>query len=229
MPLDTDKSSSVTDAINTRITTRAFLDKPVPKDVLRKLFETAQRSPSGGNLQPWRVHVLTGERLNSFRKAAVTAAMGGGVEEPTYRAYPSPLWEPHRTWRYKLGEDMYALLGIGKEDKFGRLGQMMKNMEFFGAPVGIIITTDSRMEAPQHMDIGIYLQSLMLLAREAGLHTAPQGWWRNWPETVAAHIDIPEGEEILVGMSLGYGDPAAPVNDLYTDRAEFESRVHFIE
>lgn len=229
MKFTTDKSPSVTDALKTRITARAFLDKPVPKDVLRQLFETAQRSPSGGNLQPWHVHVMTGEKLESFRTAAVKAAMGGLQEEPTHPAYPSPLWEPHRSWRYKLGEDMYALLGIDKDDKFGRMGQLMKNMEFFGAPVGVIITTDKRMEAPQHMDIGIYLQSLMLLAREAGLHTAPQGWWRNWPETVAAHIDIPEDEEILVGLSLGYGDPEANVNNLYSDRADLADRVQFIE
>jgi len=229
MSLNTDKSTSVTDALNTRITARAFLDKPVPKNVLRQIFETAQRSPSGGNLQPWRVHVITEPKLDKFRKEAVAAAMGGKKEDPTHPAYPAPLWEPHRSWRYKLGEDMYALLGIEKDDKAGRIGQFMKNMEFFGAPVGVIITVDKRMEAPQHMDIGIYLQSLMLLAREAGLHTAPQGWWRNWPETVAEHIDIPEGEEILVGMSLGYGDPDQAINDLYADRADLETRVHFIE
>ena len=228
MVIHTDKAASVTEAIMTRITTRSFLEKQVPEQVLRGIFETARRTPSGGNLQPWNVIVMTGEKLDRFRASCLEAPLLGRKEEPTHRAYPSPLWEPHRSWRYKLGEDMYALIGLDKVDKAGRIKQFMKNMEFFGAPVGMIVTGDTRLEMPQYMDVGIYLQSLMLLAREAGLHTAPQGWWRQWPGAVAEALDIPEGHEILVGMSMGYADPDAPLNDLYSDRAELEERVTFL-
>jgi len=117
MAINTDKSPSVTDALNTRITARDFLDTPVPDDVLKQLLNTAQRSPSGGNLQPWHVHVMTGDKLESFKKDAIANTASGKLEEPTHPAYPSPLWEPHRSWRYKLGEDMYGLLGIEKENK----------------------------------------------------------------------------------------------------------------
>jgi len=227
MLLNTNPAASVTDAINTRITVRDFLNTPVPQDILRQLFETAQRSPSGGNLQPWKVHVLMGEKLEAFRKDALGRAQSGVRDEPTYRAYPSPLWEPQRTWRYKLGEDMYALLGIERENKMGRLMWLMQNIKFFEAPVGIIITGDKRLEMPQYMDVGIYVQSLMLLAREAGLHTAPQGWWRNWPGVCADHLNIPDEEEVLVGMSLGYGNPDAPVNNLYADRADIHDVIQF--
>jgi len=173
MPLNTDKSLSVTDALNTRITCRDFLDTPVPEDVLMRVLNMAMRSPSGGNLQPWKLHVMTGETLAEFKKRAAERTLAGKLEEPTYAAYPSPLWEPHRSWRYKLGEDMYGKIGIPRENKMGRIVWMAQNAKFFDAPVGIIITGDKRLDMPQHMDIGILLQSIMLLAREEGLHTAP--------------------------------------------------------
>ena len=227
MSLNTDKSASVTEALNTRITVRQFLDAPVPDDVLTTLLSTALRAPSGGNLQPWKIHVMTGDTLKNFTNEAVEITLAGKMEEPTHPAYPSPLWEPQRSWRYKLGEDMYALLGIPRENKMGRLAWFAQNAKFFEAPVGIIITGDKRLNMPQHMDIGIFIQSLMLLAREAGLHTAPQGWWRNWPSVCHKYLDIAETDEVLVGMSLGYGDPEANVNDLYADRAELDEVTTF--
>ena len=227
MSLNTDKSPSVTEALNTRITVRQFLDKAVPDDVLNTLLTTALRSPSGGNLQPWKIHVMTGDTLANFKKEAVEITLSGKTEEPTYPAYPSPLWEPQRSWRYKLGEDMYAKLGIPRENKMGRLVWFAQNAKFFEAPVGIIITGDKRLDMPQHMDIGIFIQSLMLLAREAGLHTAPQGWWRNWTSVCHKYLDIAETDEVLVGMSLGYGDPAANVNNLYADRADLAEVTTF--
>ena len=227
MSLNTDKSPSVTEALNTRITVRQFLDKAVPDDVLNTLLTTALRSPSGGNLQPWKIHVMTGNTLANFKKEAVEITLSGKTEEPTYAAYPSPLWEPQRSWRYKLGEDMYAKLGIPRENKMGRLVWFAQNAKFFEAPVGIIITGDKRLDMPQHMDIGIFIQSLMLLAREAGLHTAPQGWWRNWTSVCHKYLDIAETDEVLVGMSLGYGDPSANVNNLYADRASLDEVTTF--
>ncbi len=227
MPLNTENAASVTDAMMTRITVRDFLDKPVPDDVLNRILKTALRAPSGGNLQPWNIHVMTGDFLAKFKATAAEKTLSGQIEEPTYRAYPSPLWEPQRSWRYKLGEDMYALLGIPRDNKMGRLVWLAQNSKFFEAPVGIIVTGNKRLEMPQYMDIGIMLQSIMLLAREEGLHTAPQGWWRNWTSTCHDMLSIPDEEEVLVGMSLGYGNPDAAVNDLWADRAELEQLVHF--
>jgi nitroreductase len=227
MSLNTEKTASVTEALDTRITVRQFLDKPVPDDVLRALLEKAMRSPSGGNLQPWKLHIMTGDTLAAFKKEAVEITLAGKVEEPTHPAYPQPLWEPQRSWRYKLGEDMYALLGIPRENKMGRLVWFAQNAKFFEAPVGIIITGDKRLGAPQHMDIGILIQSMMLLAREAGLHTAPQGWWRNWSSVCHKYLDIDETHEVMVGMAIGYGDPDAAVNNLYADRADLDEVAQF--
>jgi len=227
MALNTEKSPSVTDALNTRITCRSFLDKAVPEDVLNRIISQSLRSPSGGNLQPWKLHVMTGKTLTEFKERAVERTLAGKVEEPTYRAYPSPLWEPQRSWRYKLGNDMYDLIGIPRENKMGRVVWLAQNAKFFEAPVGIIITGHKSLEMPQYMDIGIFLQSIMLLAREEGLHTAPQGWWRNWTSVCHELLDIPGEEEVMVGMSLGYGDPKASVNDLYADRASLDEVATF--
>jgi hypothetical protein len=124
---------------------------------------------------------------------------------------------------------MYALLDIPRENKLGRLVWLAQNAKFFEAPVGIIITGHKGLEMPQYMDIGILLQSIMLLARENGLHTAPQGWWRNWTSVCHEMLDIPDEEEVLVGMSLGYGNPDAPVNDLYADRATLSEVAKFYD
>ncbi len=229
MTINTNKSKSVSKAIKSRITTRAFIDRPVPPEILRKIFNKARRAPSGGNLQPWNVHVMTGKPLNAFRSEVIGKLMKGETEGDTFPPYPSPLWEPMRTWRYKLGEDMYGLLGIPKDDKPARLMQVGQNFNFFGAPVGILITGDKRLEVPQFYDIGIYLQTIMLLAREQGLHTAPQGAWRAFPDTVKKHTEHPDEQHILVGMSLGYADPDAPVNDLVSDRAELHELVKFYD
>lgn len=229
MPLNIDKSPTVTDAMNSRITVRDFIDKPVPDDVLKRILTTALRSPSGGNLQPWKLHVMQGDTLNRFKEKASRITLSGNKEEPTYAAYPSPLWEPQRSWRYKLGEDMYALLGIPRDNKMARLTWLAQNSKFFEAPVGIIVTGDKRLDMPQHLDIGIMMQSVMLLAREEGLHTAPQGWWRNWSSVCHEILDIPEEEEVLVGMALGYGNPDAAVNNLYADRGTMDELIQFYD
>ncbi len=227
MTLNVNKTPNVSEALNTRITVRDFLDKDVPADMLRQIFDQARRTPSGGNLQPWRAHVMTGDKLAAFTQQAYDETLSGKIEEPAYPAYPSPLWEPQRSWRYKLGEDMYARLGIERENKMGRLVWLANNSRFFGASVGIIITGNIKLGMPQYLDIGIYLQSLMLLAREHGLHTAPQGWWRHRASVCAEHLDIAEDEEVIVGMGMGYGNPEASVNDLYADRAALDELVHF--
>lgn len=227
-PFDDGPSNSVSDAVASRRTIRAFTDTPVPLDTIRGILTKAQRSPSGGNLQPWRTHVLTGEALEQFRSAALSSAQSA-PEAPTHPAYPDPLWEPHTIWRRAVGIEMYGLMGIERGDKQGRINAGLRNAVFFDAPVGIIITSDIRNAMPQYMDIGIYLQSIMLLAREAGLHSAPQGWWRNMPSLCRKYLDFPSTEEVVVGIGIGYADNGAAVNRLYSARADIDERVNFYE
>ena len=161
---------------------RAFLDTPVPDETLAELLTKAARAPSGGNIQPWKIYVVNGESMHRFQ----TFIADREIEEPGYTIYPPKLWEPHRTARFELGEQMYELLGIGREDRAGRLERMMENYRFFGAPAAIFCFLHQRMLPPQWSDCGMYLQTLMLLCEEAGLSTCPQEIWTNRCRAVAA-------------------------------------------
>jgi nitroreductase len=211
---------NVSEAIASRMSCRAFLPTPVPEATVRAILDTARQSPSGGNLQPWHVHALTGEPLAALlaqvRGKLHTHPRGDGSE---YEVYPAALWEPYRSRRFKCGEDMYATIDVAREDRLGRLRQFARNYEFFGAPVGLFFCLDRRMGPPQWSDVGMYMQSVMLLAREHGLHTCAQEAWSVWHRTVGEFLRLPPELMLFAGMALGYRDESAPINRLRTDRA----------
>lgn len=203
------ESMKVSDAIEHRISVRAFQDRPVPKALVAEILEKAARAPSGGNLQPWRVYALTGAPLAEL-KAAVAANPFG--ETPEYDVYPPNLWEPLRTRRYQNGEQLYEAIGIPREDKPARLRQLAKNGELFGAPVGLFFCLDRKVGPPQWSDVGMYMQNVMLLAAERGLDTCAQEYWARYPQTVAKVVDLPPDHMLFSGMALGYRDPDHPIN-----------------
>nr|WP_301334401.1 nitroreductase [Solimonas sp. SE-A11] len=213
----------VSEALATRISCRAFLDTPVPEEKVRGLLDAAKQSASGGNLQPWHVYVLTGEPLREFvalmEKRWQSNPAGEGSE---YDIYPKNLGEPYRTRRFECGEDLYATLGIPREDKRARVMQVMRNFRFFDAPVGLFFAIDRQMGIDQWMDIGMFQQSIMLAAREQGLHTCPQEAWAIWHKTVAEFVGMPPELMLCCGMALGYMDESAPVNGLRTRRASLD-------
>jgi nitroreductase len=214
---------NVTEAIESRMSCRAFLPTPVPVATVRAILETARRAPSGGNLQPWRVYALAGEPL-----AQLLAAVRGKLflhprgEGSEYDIYPAGLGEPYRSRRYKCGEDMYATIGVTREDKVARLRQFAQNYALFGAPVGLFFFIDRQMGPPQWSDLGMYMQTVMLLAREHGLHTCAQEAWSVWYRTVGECLAAPPELMLFSGMALGHRDESAPINRLRTDRAPLE-------
>jgi nitroreductase len=143
-------------------------------------------------------------------------------EEPEYDVYPPNLWEPFRTRRFQNGEDLYATIGIPREDRPARLRQLARNGEFFGAPVGLFFCLDRKLGPPQWADLGMYMQSVMLLAVERGLDTCPQEYWARYPKTVAAFLGLPDDHMVFSGMALGYRDPGHPINTLMARRDSFE-------
>lgn len=210
---------NVTEAVDRRVSVRAFKPDPVPGALVREILEAAHRAPSGGNLQPWRVHALAGEPLEAL-KAKVAANLGG--ETPEYDVYPDNLWDPFRTRRFECGEDLYATLGIPREDKPARLQQLFKNTQFFGAPVGLFFSLDRKLGKPQWADVGMYMQTVMLLAVERGLATCAQEFWARYPKTVGDHIALPDDHMLFSGMALGWADETAPINGLRTRRDPFD-------
>lgn len=210
---------NVTEAIATRTSIRAFLPKAPDAVVVRQILQTAARSPSGGNLQPWRVYALAGEALADL-KADVAANPFG--ETPEYDVYPPNLWDPFRTRRFENGEDLYRSIGIPREDKAARLRQLARNGELFGAPVGLFFCLDRKLGPPQWSDLGMYMQTVMLLATERGLDTCAQEYWARYPQTVAKHLGLPEDHMLFSGMALGWRDPEAPINSLRSQRDDFD-------
>lgn len=205
-------------ALRARRSVRAFTPQVPDAPLVQQLLQDAALAASGGNLQPWRVTAITGQPLQAMLdEVARTPA----VESPEMQSYPPQLWEPYRTRRYANAEDLYRTIGLGREDKPARLAQVAKNAQFFGAPVGVLVFTDARMGRAQWMDLGIYLQSLMLAATAAGLATCAQGFWRRYDAVVRQHVAVPEGYQLAVGLALGYEDTAAPINTMRASRADF--------
>lgn len=214
---------NVSEAVESRTSCRAFLPTPVPGSTVRAILDAARRTPSGGNLQPWHVFALAGEPLAdllaTIRGKLPTHPRGDGAE---YDVYPAKLGEPYRTRRFRVGEDMYATIGISREDKLGRLLQFARNYEFFGAPVGLFFCIDRQMGPPQWSDLGMYMQTVMLLAREQGLHSCAQEAWCVWHRTVGEFLALPPELMLFAGMALGHRDPDAPINRLKSERAPLE-------
>jgi nitroreductase len=210
---------NVSEAVARRISIRAFLDTPVPGEVVKDILVRAAQAPSGGNLQPWRVYALTGQPLADFKTIVRDNPFG---ETPEYDVYPPNLWEPFRTRRFQNGEDLYATIGIPREDKPARLRQLARNGEFFGAPVGLFFCLDRKLGPPQWADLGMYMQNVMLLAVERGLDTCPQEYWARYPETVGKFLNLPADHMLFSGMAMGFRDPDHPINTLKASRDAFE-------
>ena len=216
---------NVSEAVASRRSIRRFENQPVDNALLAELLEKAARAPSGGNLQPWRVFVITAEAMPGFLEHIRASEF---QREPEYSIYPPDLKSPYRDSRFKVGEDMYALLGIPREDKAGRLANLAKNFEFFGAPVGMFCCVDRCMGQPQWSDLGMFLQTFMLLAREAGLDTCAQEAWATRSEAVKAFVNYDDELMLFCGMAIGYQDKTEAVNSLVSDRAPLDSWAKFL-
>jgi nitroreductase len=215
----------VTTAVHARISARDFLADPVDDAVLRQLLVDASYAPSGGNLQPWRIYVVNGESMARLREYLPTQPP---LEAGEYDIYPKALTEPYRTNRFTIGEQMYATLGIARDDKQGRFQQFARNGDFFGAPAALFCFVDRQMGLPQWSDLGMFLQTFMLLAVERGLATCAQEYWSVRHGAIASFVGAPENEMLFCGMSIGYADPAAPVNGLRSERMPLDQWARFV-
>jgi nitroreductase len=210
----------VRDAVATRYSCRAFLPTPIPLDIVRDILGRAARAPSGGNLQPWRVHALAGDRLEALKAAlrprfAKELPRGEGAE---YQVYPGELKEPYYGRRSRVATQLYDSVGIPREDRPGRYRQFSRNYLFYDAPVGLFVSLDRIMGAPQWSDLGGFIQNIMLLARAHGLHSCAQEAWTSWHKTVSAFIRLPPEHILFCGIALGHADEAAPINGWRAER-----------
>ncbi len=210
---------SIDDAIRSRHSVRSFLDRPVSREAIEHILDVARYAPSGTNTQPWQVYVLGGE---------VKEALSGDIladyevnperEEREYEYYPTDWYEPYLSRRRACGWGLYGSLGIERGQKDRMRVQRARNYKFFDAPVGLIFTIERRLNTGSWMDLGMFIQNVMLSARGQGLHTCPQAAFANYHSIIRRHLPVPEEEIVVCGMAIGYRDPGAPENIWRTDR-----------
>ena len=218
----------VYDAVASRRAVRRFTDEPVPIDVLEHVLAAAARAPSGGNLQPWNTYVLTGASLAELKKrTAERLAAGDRGDEREFEMYPSDLKSPYRERRFAAGEQRYGALGIPIEDTQARWKAVTANWNCFGAPAALFCYIDRDMGSAQWADVGMYLQTIMLLLRAEGLHSCPQMAWSVYRKTVAQVVSPSEGLVLFCGMSIGFEDTTQ--HHVRIDRAPLVETVTFLD
>ncbi|WP_233882066.1 nitroreductase [Paraburkholderia flagellata] len=218
----------VSEAVTSRKSVRQFLPDPVDPAVIRRVLDTAARAPSGGNLQPWHVHVVGGESLAKLKSImADRIAQAPAGEQMEYDVYPRDLGSPYRERRYQVGEDLYRSIDVAREDRPGRLRQFARNYAFFDAPLALFCSVDRQMGPPQWADLGMFLQTVMLLLREAGLHSCAQECWARYAQSVGEFLALPRERMVFCGMAIGHEDTRAPINQWRSARVPLGEFVQF--
>ncbi len=211
----------VSDAITGRQSIRAFLsDKTVSDEQVASLLNVAARAPSGSNIQPWHVYVVRGERKAAITEACSARFLNGDEGAYEYHYYPRAWREPYIGRRRQTGFGLYGLLGVDRQDVASVQGYRVQNYQFFGAPVGLFFTIDRDMEQGSWLDYGMFLQSFMLAAREAGLESCAQAAFCPYHDSVMPLLGAPDEQMLVCGMSLGYADPNALINTYRTPRLD---------
>jgi nitroreductase len=218
-------------AITSRRSIRAFLPEPVPRSSIEEILTVASRAPSGTNTQPWKVYVLTGTALQALSEKITTAYNDpelSATHTEEYAYYPEQWQSPFIERRRKVGWNLYGLLGIEKNDKARMHAQHGRNYRFFDAPVGLMFTIARVMGQGSWIDMGMFLQNVMVAARARGLDTCAQAAFIKFHRIVMEHIQAPSEEQLVCGMALGWADPAAIENTLVTERAPISDFVRFM-
>ena len=226
------EQAAVDAAITSRRSIRAFLPTPVAREEVEALLQVAARAPSGSNTQPWKVRVLTGASLKKLSDDILHAYLDpeqAGKHTEEYQYYPRKWVSPYVDRRRKVGWDLYALVGLTRDDKEGMQAQHGRNYTFFDAPVGLIFTIDRIMEQGSWLDYGMFLQNIMVAARARGLDTCPQAAFTPFHAVIAQSLALPENEQLVCGMALGYADMSRIENSLVTEREPVSGFVQFLD
>lgn len=218
---------NIYEAVESRRSVRGFTSEPVPTEVIERVLSAAAWSPSGSNLQPWRIFVMTGAPLARLKKVALERVTAGEPwDEREFEMYPRALKSPYGERRSAFGNERYRSLGIAREDWEARQRAAIGNWECFGAPVALFCYINRELGLPQWADVGMYLQTVMLLLRAEELHSCPQMAWSQVRKTVAEAVSPSDDLILFCGMAVGYEDTT--VSFSRTGRAPFDETVTFI-
>ena len=220
---------NLNELIKSRYSVRSFTDDTVDIETIREILEISSNAPSGGNIQPWKVYVVTGKTKEKLIKKALSNFDNGVQEKIEYDIYPRPLDEEYKRRRSECARDMYTALSIKQDDTELRLSQIRENFKFFGAPVGMIVTIDKAFAENGWGHVGMFIQNICLSAVDNDMGTCLQESWSIYPETVKDILNIPDNEVIWCGIALGYPNKDHPINNYRTSRESIEKFVTFIE
>ena len=223
-------AADVFEAARTRRSIRAYKRDPVPRETVREIVALGRHAPSGSNIQPWRVHALTGATLRRVGTAIQRAFLD---DEPghkrDYDYYTDPIFEPYLARRRECGWGLYGTLGIGRGEHAKSKAYRARNYDFFGAPVGLVFTIDRRLEKGSWLDYGMFLQTIMLAARARGLHTCPEAAIASYPDIVRRELGLASDWVVICGMAMGYADPDAVVNTFQPPRIAVDEYAVFLD
>ncbi|MGH3954259.1 MAG: nitroreductase [Mycobacterium sp.] len=218
----------VYEAVTSRRAVRGFTAEPVPREVLERVLSAAGCAPSGSNVQPWNIYVVAGAPLAQLKKMATErVASGEPWDEREFVMYPDDMKSPYGDRRAAFGKERYSMLGVARGDTEARMRAAIANWDCFGAPAALFCYIDRGLGLPQWSDLGMYLQTVMLLLRAEGLHSCPQMAWSQVRKSVDEIVSPPDELMLFCGMSIGYEDPT--VNYTRTGRAPLDETVTFIE
>lgn len=219
---------SLEQILNERKSTRAFKETPVSNELLQQIFQQAQMAPSNCNVQPWQICVVSGKTKDALKEKLIATVMSGATPNPDFNWLPSYQGK-HRDRQFGSANALYSTLGIAREDKKARQMAMIRNWTFFDAPHAVFFTMDKYLDIMGAVDLGIYAQTLALLMNEQGIANCMQGALGQFPDPVKQALDLPEERGILFGMSFGYADETARVNETRTDREVLSNAVSFFD
>lgn len=217
------------DAIRQRFSVRAYLPRPVGRELVESVLDAARWAPSAVNIQPWKVVAVSGQTKEKLSEVLLAAKKSGVKETPDYQYYPAKWEEPYATRRKESGLALYKALEIGKDDHEKRMEAWLKNFSFFGAPVGLLFFMDKSLERGSWLDLGMFLQNVMVSAKAHGLDTCPQASFAEFHSTIRKTLEIPETFTLACGMAMGYADMTAAVNNYRTKREPVESFMTWME
>ena len=221
---------NVKEAFLSRRSVRRFLSKPVPKDKIKNILECSAFAPSGHNIQPWHVYVVEGKKKEAITNSILESIKDGSAKEfkQEFDYYPTEWFEPFISRRRAVGFELYKLLNIGREDFEARDKQMQENFHFFGAPLGMFITMDRRLATGTFMDVGMFIQSILVSARGEGLHSCGQVAFTKFHTLIADQLNFKENEMLVCGVSVGYEDTSAPENSLRVEKLDYTDYTTFL-
>jgi nitroreductase len=228
--MSTVMNKDVKDAIISRRSIRKFLSKDINKEIIEDILNVSARAPSGTNIQPWNVHVLTGSARDRICKKASSAFLDPKIDKKNDRLhYMDNFRDPYITRRRKVGWDLYELLNIKKGDYEKTKAFHVQNFNFFDAPVGLLFTIEKDLGWMSWLDYGMFLQNICIAARGYGLHTCPQAAWGQINNVLSPLLNIQDNHIIHCGISLGWEDENAEVNKLRTVREDINTFTTFHE